>query len=65
MEKKKRLADRIRKASKAIANANEALNEVMQELDLETLDMVTGAGDLFKDRPRSPTEEYGDDREGY
>ena len=30
MEKKKKLADRIRKASKAIESANEALNEVMQ-----------------------------------
>ena len=65
MEKKKRLADRIRKASKAIANANEALNEVMQELDLDSLDMVTGAGNPFADHPRILTDEYGDDREGY
>lgn len=48
--------------------ANETVEtpeNVLQELDDAALDEIAGAGDPLAQRPRTKTDPYGDNRDGY
>ena len=51
----------LRNAKAAVEQANQALESVMQELDDETMDQVSGGGNPFEDIPRVPTQPIGDE----
>ena len=56
MMKDKKNLESLKKANDAVDQAKTALNSVMQELDDDELDQVSGAGDSFEDFPRVPTQ---------
>ncbi len=61
MKDKKKLAETLQNAKEAVSQADKALNDVMQELDLDELDDITGAGNPFGNLPRVPTQPIDDD----
>lgn len=46
-------------------NDSKAPENVLQELDDAALDEIAGAGDPLAQRPRTKTDPYGDNRDGY
>lgn len=54
--KEKKILESLRKANEAVDQAKKALGAVMQELDDEELEQVSGAGDAYEDFPRVPTQ---------
>ena len=60
MKNKKSIIESIRRANEALEQANVALNNVMQELDDDELNAVTGAGDDDSFFPRVPTQPIGE-----
>lgn len=50
--KDKKIHEALKQAQEAVEQANKVLNDVIQELDQDELDQVTGAGDPFEDVPR-------------
>ena len=55
LNKVKELKERLKRAQDAVTQANEEIDSVMQELDDDTLQELSGAGDPFADRPRVST----------
>ena len=50
--KNKKFRDTLKQAQQAVEQANQAINSVMQELDLDDLEAVAGGGNPFADIPR-------------
>ena len=59
--KKKSILESIKQARRAVEQANQALDNAMQELGDDELDMVSGAGNPFADVARVPTQSIDDD----
>ena len=55
----KKIRETLKKAQDAVEQANNALADVMEELDDETMNKVSGAGNFnpFGDVPRVPLQE--------
>lgn len=51
--------------NKSKTNDSKKQDDVLQELDDAALDEIAGAGDPFAQRPRTKTDPYGDNRDGY
>ena len=54
--KNRKNRETLKPAQQAVEQANQALNSVMQELDDDALNQVTGAGSPFGDVPRPDPE---------
>lgn len=54
--KDQKIRETLKQAQQAVEQANQALNSVMQELDDDALNQVTGAGNPFGDVPRPDPE---------
>ena len=54
--KDQKIRETLKQAQQAVEQANHALNSVMQELDDDALNQVTGAGSPFGDVPRPDPE---------
>lgn len=55
LNKVKELKERLVRAQEAVTQANKEIDGVMQELDDDVLDNLSGAGDPFASRPRVST----------
>ena len=54
--KNQKIRETLKHAQQAVEQATHALNSVMQELDDDALNQVTGAGSPFGDVPRPDPE---------
>ena len=59
----KKIRETLKKAQDAVEQTNKALTDVMEELDDETMNQVSGAGSPF-DRPRVDNQPIDDDLRG-
>ena len=55
LNKVKELKERLKKVQDTVTQANKEIDSVMQELDDDVLNNLSGAGDPFADRPRVST----------
>ena len=64
MKDEKKLAKSLQNAKEAVSQADKALNQAMEELDLDDLDDISGGGNPFGNLPRVATQPIDDNLRG-